>query len=168
MDWRTIFVVLLLLGTLIFAWGCERKPNPPVVPPDVPPVPVGMKAYPPFVVGTTQTLRSPLSIDVRYLPHGCGGGGEPLSYTGAYHPHGAPMEYRYECDWSVFDGRGHKINGQWVRDAVVNLWVGWTEDRPLLPVAPQSCGGNPQSSFTYYARVAGGETVRYTVILGAK
>jgi hypothetical protein len=168
----------LLMGLLLLlVVGCDdEKPpvvDPPVIEPSVAPV-----VYAPFVVGTSQTLRSPLTIDVRYRLHGCDSSGQPTSVTGAYHPSGAPIEYRFTCDWSVFNAEGRKINGEWVtfktitnqegrveQDAVVNLWVGWVESYPLLPVAPQACGGSPSSLFTYEVR-SGNATASYTIRLG--
>jgi len=170
---------VLLSGTALIIGCNDEKPTdlPPVVIENQTPI-----AYPPFVVATSQTTRSPVTLDVRYRTQGCDASGNPTSVTGAIDRDGDSLEYRFTCEWSVFEkGADRKVNGQWVtfdtetnpngiseQVSVVELWAGWTQDYPLMPISPAACNPVTEAvTFTYEVRDGHGAVASHTVLLGS-
>ena len=74
-----------------------------------------------------------------------------------------------------------KVNGQWVtfdtetnpngiseQVSVVELWVGWTQDYPLMPISPAACSPVTGAvTFTYEVRDVHGAVASHTVLLGS-
>ena len=175
MKRKHLLITVCILPLLILA-GCgdEEKPPEPVVE-NTNPI-----AYAPLVVGSSFTTRSHVVIDVRYRTQGCDASGHPTGITGAYDPDGDAIEYRFSCPWSVFKlGTSEKVNGEWVtfpivtnpgsvveQNAVVELWIGWTEDHPLMPTSPR-CGPVIEPTvFTYEVKDEHGAITAHSVTLG--
>ena len=176
-------VVFLAVLVAVAIVGCNDKDPVVVVPPEDPivvsnQIPV---VYPPLVVATSLTTRSPVTIDVRYRVQGCDASGASTGVTGAFDPDGDLLEYRFGCRWSVFEkGGDERINGRWVtfptetnpngvteQRAIVELWVGWVETTPLMPVSPQSCEPAQAAIFTYEVRDPSGTVVIHKQLLGS-
>jgi len=163
------------VGFCIHGCGPTEPPKPPEPTTNADPI-----SLPPFIASTSQSAGAYVLIDVRHREHGCDSSGNPTSVTGAYDPDGDSMEYRFECAWSVFDDAGEKINDEWVtfpeethpngkteQAAIVKLWIGWTEDSPLMPVAPQDCGPDPSPvQFVYSVRDGKGGEASCSAVIG--
>lgn len=178
---KHLWIVLLLAGLMILI-GCGKEPSvepPPVDPPvEENEAPI---AWTPFIATSSQEAGAHIILDLRYRMQGCDASGNPTSVTGAMDPDGDSLEYKIECEWSVFErDTERKLNGEWVtfhlvtnpngnteQDAVVELWIGWTEGTPLMPVSPMACDPSPgPRSFTYTVHDGKGASASHTVFVG--
>lgn len=149
---RIIICLLMLVGLT----GCWFPGVEPVVPEPEPPVVTNIKpeAYPPFPTCTSFDSRNTCVWDLGYKPHGCIGGG--IEYvTGARDRDGDLLQYKIECEWSVFaylGGAFQRVNDTWItfplddrgnQKALVVMTVGWEGLTPYFPYAPMGCNPPP-------------------------
>lgn len=181
-----IFLAMLgtIIGLLLSGCGGDKDTTPPDD--DTGTTNLAPVAYAPFVVGSPSYVSAEQwEFDLRHRAHGCDAAGNPTSETGAWDPDGDPLEYRLECDWSVFavvmteDGQGvERINSRWVefpRDdrgeqlALVYIWVGYEGREPLRPwISTQGCKPNPPpTTFRYSVRDSSGDMASHQIRLGS-
>jgi len=139
---------ICLVGlALVLAFGCGKDEDKP---PD--PVPVTNNApvlYPPTWTECDVSSGAKLVLDFRYRYHGCDPNGQVTGVSGAYDPDGDDLEYRFSCDWTIFNEDYDVLNDEWVTfpmdstgevQAIVCLFVGWDEDFPPYPFKIMGAG----------------------------